>query len=173
MRFLVTCFLAAIAAPVLAGCTISKSCTLLGCSDGASLAIDAPFAGGSAPLHFELCRNGQCTATGGDGGSQTVAAASRQRQSCGFVWSTDLEPDCFYDLGADDRLHVQGRLGAPNSADHSQLHDGDVYHLVVTTGMGTVVLDVSTAVTYTRNQPNGADCDGAYYCQNADVHRSL
>jgi hypothetical protein len=30
-----------------------------------------------------------------------------------------------------------------------------------------------TVATYTRDQPNGADCDGDFYCQRATLTKSL
>jgi hypothetical protein len=165
-----------LALPTLTDC-VTKSCTAMACYDGATLTVD--FAPPAAPVHglrFDLCRNDTCVTAGlGDGGGASAQPPTTASQTCGLSPGAEnpILGYCTYQLGTDGRVVVQVTFDAPNDATHTTLEDGDVYRVVVTSDTGAVLADARSTAKYDQVHPNGADCDGAYYCQYTNMKASL
>jgi hypothetical protein len=55
-----------------------------------------------------------------------------------------------------------------NTSDASQLRDGDVYLLRLTSSAGTTVYEVTRAARYSESRPNGQDCPPVCRTANFD-----
>ncbi|AKU98187.1 hypothetical protein AKJ09_04851 [Labilithrix luteola] len=137
-----------------------KSCTAIGCADGATLSahlqmpVDA-----FGTLQVKACWNGYC-GTGSvdqekDAGSGEPLPTLFQLQG-GSLYGTVHRVD---EGSGWTRLDVSVRPAA-------ETKDGDRYTLTVTDAQGAVLFDVERITTYSRSYPNGPDCDERA-CMNA------
>src|SRR5438552_17895640 len=109
--------------PSLTDCT-TKSCTEMGCMDGATLDVTFPAPSDSVKaLHFKLCRNDACVSETYDGGPSaflppTAAVQYCDLQNVGTVWAAW---DCRYSLDPDGRVHVTAFVSTPYDKSHQTL----------------------------------------------------
>lgn len=123
-------------------CGISKTCTLMGCVNGARLHVTQRFATADlAGATFAACRGAVC-------GPTIVITAFPK------------------DLG-DGTSSLE--VSAEFTGDRGQLADGDVWTLKVTRPDGSALFAGTGTARYTKGYPNGQECDGDYYCLWANV----
>jgi len=161
--------LGALPAAVAASCTVKgRDCTTIACDDNLSVAVDFPAPPPKDAIAVKVCRNGVCSASlpSGDGG------ANDPYRTC--VVTGDLgDVVCYFVAQQGGRLALNLRLVAEYTKEHSVLHDGDAYEVHVTDATsGAVLVDLEESVTYEHVQPNGAECDGDFYCQEATLRTS-
>jgi hypothetical protein len=142
------------------GCSAeSKSCTTMGCMNGASIAVpvETDFTNiiGST---LEVCRNDVCvTGTYADIAEPTTSSSSatielpdpatraaKEPWATATVWKTETGY----------RLDIYYNVYGPND-----VTNGDHYHVRLVATSGAVLADVEKTVTYQSLYPNGPDCD--------------
>jgi len=150
----------------------SKSCTTIGCDDGARIQTNISTTVDELPmLKITVCHKDDCAS-----GTPVVT-----KQTCGpnvvectpplvqCKLSGTILTDCSlgaaqprasyvgpYDVGLDVTFYI----------DKSKLADGDVYTIrVEKAGVATPLINMTRIATYSTYQPNGEDCAGS--CKSA------
>jgi len=151
----------------------------MGCVSGAT--FSAPVASDSdalAGMVLTLCRDAACT-TGAIVETRPCASCP-PRLAVRLSGPLDVSADL---LPAGDQLASDGgttvissytlvvTFNAKTDAARDALANGDVYVVRLAPARGgAAVIDVTKSVTYAKVQPNGADCDGAFYCRSASLN---
>jgi hypothetical protein len=171
--------IAVVGGVAIAGCTTTKTCTLVGCESGATLAVDVRAPSSATRMRVEICRGATCVATAGDadagdadaGGTGVVVDPNAPDVDCGLPAGPTPAGYARCDVTPQSPGRIQF-VASLNVADTSELHDGDTYRLrVYVAGSATPLVDVSESVHYEAVYPNGRDCDSG--CMQASVKRSL
>ena len=157
--------LVALAAALSASCAKTRECTTLGCDNGMTIAMDFDAPPASDALRVKICLNGTCNAS-------VPSDASDPYRTC--VLSGQLgNVICYFVPQQNGRLQLNLRVITEYSPDHAILHDGDALEVHVTDASGAAIADLAQPITYEHLQPNGAECDGDFYCQTATIRKSF
>lgn len=170
-----TCFALALISLALTGCPLeSKSCTAIGCSDGAFLTLapgDAPWPEGSYAIELE---------TPDAMHTCTITVPDDLPEQPGSVLTLPCEPQLSVSLMA-EAVCTEQRSGDAISQSCTPVPDRwslnatlegtpDSLHVRVARD-GAQVLEETLALDYEESRPNGPDCDPL--CRQAHVELTL
>ena len=146
------------------GCDGSHDCTLVGCTSGLALRVDSPVSEADlGDALVELCVNARCSEASlskpseGAQGYGSLQDSEGKRVADVFVMTRD---------GNLPWLDVVPWLHA------SEVADGDVYRLTVTSADGKQLMQLEHTIQhYEANQPNGPDCGPVCKSAVADLRK--
>ncbi|MFO0671395.1 MAG: hypothetical protein U0235_17480 [Polyangiaceae bacterium] len=148
----------------LAGCSSSKTCTLLGCESSATMRVYAAVdRTAMTTATITACRNGSCSA----GQPTTVPSAPGDRLA--FRLAGPIAAEGY--LSSPDP--VKGyKIEAVFALEGVTTANGDTYEIRVTpAGAAAPAVTVSDKATYQSTQPNGPDCPPE--CTAATIDKTL
>jgi hypothetical protein len=175
-RFVKSIAIAVTSMGALAGatnCALSKTCTDVGCSDGATVNANLPL--GRQALYgatFTACFNATCaTAVFGppltDGGP-TYTFDDHFLALTGPLSNQYLRFDDDESGGTAVQFQLNPYLlESDGGVDILSVHDGDSYTMKIVGADGSTILDATRTTSYMSYQPNGADCDPT--CHEAEI----